>query len=395
MEDNFEKINIYLNKNEYGAIYFNLSKNLEEFRKFIELYIPNNIIFTKEQKYIKNEEEKEFCIKNILQNSNTIYLKQEHFLIFLDNKLIKKEINIFKNQTVKTLLEYFQKEFPKIIEIKCESNLVLKINEFFDEKILINDILIGNSIYIFSLEKKIDFKNSKYGYFLKINGNINFKVINWKKIEIFSSFLLDNNDERFLKESPFEIKRKSSIEEYTKFKSMNKLTKEFLEKFISNNKINDEAIFDYLMILKDSKDPKFGEQLKKYAFILDMNRLRKLDTKFKNTMYDNYFDEKTNLINFLKNVINGFYDYYDEINNIICEINGRHSNQNDIINPFINNFNKDNYINCPIQISDNNLFFHYIRVKFSQFLQNAFLFIDEFNHYCEILYDKIKKMTEE
>ena len=141
---------------------------------------------------------------------------------------------------------------------------------------------------------------------MKINGNINFKVINWKKIEIFSSFLLNNNDERFLKESPFEIKRKSSIEEYTKFKSMNKLTKEFLEKFISNNKINDEAIFDYLMILKDSKDPKFGEQLKKYAFILDMNRLRKLDTKFKNTMYDNYFDEKTNLINFLKNVINGF-----------------------------------------------------------------------------------------
>ena len=254
MEDNLEKINIYLNKNEYGAIYFNLSKNLEEFIKFIELYIPNNITFAKEQKYIKREEEKEFCIKNVLQDSNAIYLKQENFLIFLDNKLIKKEINIFKNQTLKSLLKYYKKEFPKIIEIKCEPNLVLKIDEFFDDKILINDILKGNSIYIFSQEQEIGFEKSKYGYFLKINGNINFNDIKWKNIEIFSSLLLDNKCDRFLKESPYEIRRKNSIEEYTKFKRMNKLSKELLEQFISNNKTNDEAIFDYLMLLKNSKD---------------------------------------------------------------------------------------------------------------------------------------------
>ena len=168
-----------------------------------------------------------------------------------------------------------------------------------------------------------------------------------------------------------------------------------LENFISQNKTNDEAIFDYLMILKDSKDPKYEEQLKKYAFLLDIKRLRELDDRFNNDKYKNYYDEKTNLISFLESVIDGDYDQYNYVDLIISELDFRDSIQKEIETPFNGNFNKDKYINCPISISDNYLFFHYLRVKFFRFLQNAFENTEEFKSYCEILLKKIEEMTVE
>lgn len=88
--------------------------------------------------------------------------------------------------------------------------LVLKLDESFDEKILISDILIGNSIFIFSQETKIGFENNKYVFFMKNNGNINFLGINWQNVEIFSSLFLDGKYERYLS-------NKSSTDEYKKF----------------------------------------------------------------------------------------------------------------------------------------------------------------------------------
>ena len=112
-------------------------------------------------------------------------------------------------------------------------------------------------------------------------------------------------------------------------------------------------------------------------------------------MFVNYFDEKTNLTKYFENVINGYYDQYGDINEIISETDYRNSIQKEISTPFINYFNKEQYINNPIPISDNNLLFHYLRVKFFQFLQNAFQFKVVFQTFCKILLQTIKKMTNE
>ena len=61
---------------------------------------------------------------------------------------------------------------------------------------------------------------------------------------------------------------------------------------------------------------------------------------------------------------------------------------------FNDKFNKEIYINAPISISDNNLFFHYLRVKFFQFLKRAFgIFLEKLIKFCINFYDKIMNMT--
>jgi len=101
---------------------------------------------------------------------------------------------------------------------------------------------------------------------------------------------------------------------------------------------------------------------------------------------------------FLKDVIDGAYNNCEvsDINLIISELDYRDNIQKDIITPFIDSFNKEIYINNPISISDSNLFFHYLRVKFFHFLQNSFNGIEKkFVYFCEILYNKIVSMTSE
>jgi len=396
--EKLEEIDIYVNKDKFCTMNLQLSNSIQELRSILEDYIPNNIKFMKEGRFLKNEEEKNINIKDIISNANSIYLKQEYFQVFLDDKALKREVNLFKKATLKTFMQLYKKELPKIIEIICEPNIIIEVAiDSIDENITINDILIGNCIYIFTQKKIIRSKNifgtNINGNLFKKDGNIIFQEIKWENIEIFESLILNEKYDKFLSDSEFEIRRKTSIEEYKKLKKKDMLTKDVLENFISQNKTNDEAIFDYLMILKNSKDPQYEEQLKKYAFLIDIKRLRKLDDRFNNDKYKDYYDEKTNLISFLESVIDGDYDQYNYVDIVISEIDFRHSIQMEIETPFNGNFNKDKYINCPISISDNYLFFHYLRVKFFRFLQEAFENTDEFKSFCEILLKKIETMT--
>ena len=396
--EKLEEIDIYVNKDKFCTMNLQLSNSIQELRSILEDYIPNNIKFMKEGRFLKNEEEKNINIKDIIYNANSIYLKQEYFQVFLDDKALKREVNLFKKATLKTFMQLYKKELPKIIEIICEPNIIIEVAiGSIDENITINDILIGNCIYIFTQKKIIRSKNifgtNINGNLFKKDGNIIFQEIKWENIEIFESLILNEKYDKFLSDSEFEIRRKTSIEEYKKLKKKDMLTKDVLENFISQNKTNDEAIFDYLMILKNSEDPQYEEQLKKYAFLIDIKRLRKLDDRFNNDKYKDYYDEKTNLISFLESVIDGDYDQYNYVDIVISEIDFRHSIQMEIETPFNGNFNKDKYINCPISISDNYLFFHYLRVKFFRFLQEAFENTDEFKSFCEILLKKIETMT--
>lgn len=396
--EKLEEIDIYVNKDKFCTMNLQLSNSIQELRSILEDYIPNNIKFMKEGRFLKNEEEKNINIKDIISNANSIYLKQEYFQVFLDDKALKREVNLFKKATLKTFMQLYKKELPKIIEIICEPNIIIEVAiDSIDENITINDILIGNCIYIFTQKKIIRSKNifgtNINGNLFKKDGNIIFQEIKWENIEIFESLILNEKYDKFLSDSEFEIRRKTSIEEYKKLKKKDMLTKDVLENFISQNKTNDEAIFDYLMILKNSEDPQYEEQLKKYAFLIDIKRLRKLDDRFNNDKYKDYYDEKTNLISFLESVIDGDYDQYNYVDIVISEIDFRHSIQMEIETPFNGNFNKDKYINCPISISDNYLFFHYLRVKFFRFLQEAFENTDEFKSFCEILLKKIETMT--
>ena len=112
--------------------------------------------------------------------------------------------------------------------------------------------------------------------------------------------------------------------------------------------------------------------MKKYAYLLHIEKLKILDDKFKDKKYINYKDGKSNLVDFLQKVINGDFDDYFDVTLIISHTDYRNNIQNDIISPFIDGFNKNIYINIPILLSDSNLFFHYLRVKFFQYLKNAF-----------------------
>ena len=398
--ETLEEISINVNGKLFSKINFNLSKNLEELRFHLEKNIPNDLRFLKDGKILEKEKEKKIIIANIIDKSHSINLTQDYFEVFFDNKRITKKVNLAKYFSLSTLIQLYKNEFPEVFDIKCEPNFIIRIKQpFDDEDLQINDFLIDNSIYVFSTKRssknKITFKNNKFGYFLKINGNLTFEDIKWQNIEIFYTLLLNDEYDKYLNESKYEIRRKNTIEEYEKSKNTINFNPNKLEKLISDNNTNQNVIFDYLMILKKNKDTKFEENLKKYSFLFDARNLRKIDDRFNNKIFENYYDEKTNLTKFFENVINGYYDQYEDINAIISEIDYRDNIQIEIATPFINCFSKEKYINCPIPISDNNLLFHYLRVKFLQFLQNAFQFKVTFQTFCKILLQTINKMTTE
>ena len=84
--------------------------------------------------------------------------------------------------------------------------------------------------------------------------------------------------------------------------------------------MNTDAVFEYLKILKISQDPSFKEKLKKYSFLLDINQLKLLNNSFKGELYENYFDEKTNLIKFFEKVIEDDFKPSLNLDGILSEI---------------------------------------------------------------------------
>jgi len=59
---------IYVNKMQLGKMNLLPIKNLEELGMELEKFIPNHIYFEKEGKSLKQEEEKLYNIKNILNS---------------------------------------------------------------------------------------------------------------------------------------------------------------------------------------------------------------------------------------------------------------------------------------------------------------------------------------
>ena len=86
-----EKISIYVNKKFAMKIDISLSESIQELRSRLEILIPNDLKFIKEEKIINKEQEKELIIKDIIDKDKSVYLKQDFFDIFLDNKIIKKK----------------------------------------------------------------------------------------------------------------------------------------------------------------------------------------------------------------------------------------------------------------------------------------------------------------
>ena len=398
--EKLDEVIIYVNQEIYGKKNLLLTQNLEELRFELEKEIPNQIYFLKEGKTLEKESEKSLIIQNILNESNSIYLLQEFFHVFVDDKESKIKVNIFKKDSFQKFMQFYIKEFPNYFMIKCDSNLLIEFNNTsIDDSILIEDILIGNSIFVFSFKKKKEISKivcnkDSLGLLVKKNTNIIFGNIQFQKIRILDSLILDGEFVNSVNESNYEKRRRISLEEYEKYKK-GPPNEDKIEKIISYNNTNENAVFDYLLLLKKNNNSKFQEELKKYAYLLSIDKLKQLDNKFNDQKFKEYKDEKSNLINFLKKVINGHYEEYDDVGLIINDIDYRDNIQKDIISPFIGSFNKDININIPISISDNNLFFHYIRVKFFQCLQNSFgNFKKKFVHFCEILSNKIKALTD-
>ena len=304
-----EKISIYVNKKFVMKIDISLSDSIQELRSRLEILIPNDLKFIKEEKIINKEQEKELIIKDIIDKDKSVYLKQDFFDIFLDNKIIKKKVDLFKLETAKTLIHHYKEYFPNKIYIKCEPDIFIEIGNSIDINIQINSLLSGNCIQAYSqlTKKKIknNFEVKKYGYMIKENGNISFVNFNYNKLDIFETLLLDEKYEKNLEQS----KNKTRKEEY---KNLNETKNNIplkvqLENIISQDNTNIDALFEYLMNLKENKDQEFKEKLKKYIFLLDINKIKILDTSFEGELYQNFFDEKTNLIKFLEKVIDEDY----------------------------------------------------------------------------------------
>ena len=353
-----EKISIYVNKKFAMKIDISLSESIQELRSRLEILIPNDLKFIKEEKIINKEQEKELIIKDIIDKDKSVYLKQDFFDIFLDNKIIKKKVDLFKLETAKTLIHHYKEYFPNKIYIKCEPDIFIEIGNSIDINIQISSLLSGNSIQAYSqiTQKSIqnNFEVKKYGYMIKENGNISFVNFNYNKLDIFETLLLDEKYEKYLEQSKYETRKKTTIAEYKKLKQTKDSTslKDQLERLISQDNTNIDALFEYLMILKENKDQKFKEKLKQYSFLLDIDKLKLLDSNFEGKQYQNYSDEKTNLTKFLEKVIERDYCEDTSVDLILSEIDFRDSIQNEILSPFIGDFNKKSYINSPIPISD-------------------------------------------
>ena len=404
MEMSEKEVIIYVNKKKFGIKKLSPEKSLEKLIIDLEKEIPNQLSFVNGQKSIEKEREKSLTIKDILNESNSIYLNQDYFHVYFDNKLSKRKIDIFKTDSFKNVMKFYQTEFSfKNFFVKCEPDLFIEfINSFIDDTILVKDILIDNAIYVFSLNRKKGVsifinKNNSLCSLVKKNNIITFQNIKFEKINILDSLLLDDKFLNGIKEANYEKRKRDSLKEYETYKKGSP-NKDKIKKIISNNNTNENAVFDYLILLKNENNSKLKEELNKFAYLLDINKLKKLDNKFNDKKFNEYKDEKANLMIFLKDVIDGAYNNCEvsDINLIISELDYRDNIQKDIITPFIDSFNKEIYINNPISISDSNLFFHYLRVKFFHFLQNSFNGIEKkFVYFCEILYNKIVSMTSE
>ena len=398
-----KEILLYVNNNLVCKRNLQSDMKIKELRNILEEQIPNQLYFLNkgmEDKLLNEEEEETLCVKDIINESNSIYLRQECFKIYIDNVILKKEEVLFKTTPIRNFLQSNENELPESFFIKSKSNLLIDMSKIFiDYNLMIDDILTGNSIYIFSMKNKKAIKsqickNNSLCCLEKIKGNIIFTNIQFDKIRIFDKFIPDNEFENYVDESNYEKRRRNSLTEYEKYEKIN-LDEGKIKNLISNNNTNEKAIFDYLNILKKNKNPNFQQELKKYAYLLHIEQLKILDDKFKDKKYFNYKDEKSNLLNFLRKVINGDFEDYNSVSLIISHIDYRDSIQNEIVSPFIGGFNKSIYINIPIPFCDTNLLFHYLRVKFFQYLENAFGNIqDDFKEFCQILYSKIKSLDQ-
>lgn len=400
-----DNIVIYVNKKNFGTISCILDETLEKLRTNLESIIPNDIRFIKNNRILSIESEKDIKIKEIMveiEGNNSINLNQDYFSVYLDNKIVKIKTNrdLFVNFSLSSFIGIYKEILPSVFDIICKPNLLIRIEKSsYDREIKIRDIIIDQCINVFSIKTKENyqtkFETNMFGFIQKINNNIFFRNVEYKNLVIFDSLLLDDNNKNLIVETTYEKRRKSTLENFSKNKPFTVSNKDFLKQLISEDNTNPDIILEYLNILKNNKDPEFEKELKKYSFLFDVNILSNLDPKFKQEKFRNYYDEKTNLINFLNSVIKGDYNNYTQVNMIISETDYRNTIQKDIESPFINNFDKEKYINCPIQISDNNLFFHYLRVKFFKFLQDAFPLISMFKKFCQTLLDKINSMTKE
>ena len=383
-----EKISIYVNQKSSTKIDICLSESIQELRFRLEILIPNALKFMKEGTILNEQQEKDLIIKDIIDKDNSVYLIQEYFYIYLDDIMCNKQVDLLKFDTAETLMKNYQEFLPNKFYIKCEPDIFVEIDNSNNETIKISNLLIDNCIRVYSkiTEKRIkcNFDIKKYGYILKEKGNISFMNFNCNNLDIFYTLLFDEKYEKYLAQSKYETKTKN-----------NTILKDQLENVISKDNTNIDALFEYLLNLKENNDPEFKEKLKKYSFLLDINKLKMLDSSFKGDLYKNYSDEKTNLIQFLEKVIEN--DFYEDlgVDFILSQIDFRESIQKEITSPFIGNLNKENYINNPIPISDCNLFFHYLRAKFSQSLHGVFEGKKELQKFCMELLKKINIMTEE
>ena len=386
---------IYVNERRVLLNNYSQSKTLAELREKLEEEIPNNLSFLMNNSIISKENENNMTVKDITIKNNTVFVNQKYFKIYLDNELLPNNVDLLKSDSILKIISLLHRKLSKkLFYIKCEKNFIMCIDSSqIDELLSVNDILVNDSIYLF-LNQKFNLKLDVSGFLIKRNGSISFEKIQPKNIQIFDSLILDESYDKYLKESNYEIRKKTSEKEYEYFTRTTKQDQKIIEKIIEKNNTIPNAIFDYLMLLKINKDKKFEKELKKYGYLLDIQKLKKLDSKFNNEQFNNYYDEKTNLINFLKKVIKSDYNS-TQINLILSGIEYRDTLQAIINSPFISQYNRDNYINIPISISDNDLFFHYLRVKFFHFLGDAFDSVNMFQEYCKILIDKIILMNKE
>ena len=192
-----EKINIYVNKKSSTKIDICLSESIQELKCRLELLIPNDLKFMKEGTILNEQQEKDLIIKDIIDKDNSVYLIQEYFYIFIDDKICNKKVNIFKFDTANTLMKNYQEFLPKNFYIKCEPDIFVEIGKSNNETIKISNLLIDNCIRVYSkiTEKRIkcNFDIKKYGYILKEKGNISFMNFNCNNLDIFDTLFLDEN----------------------------------------------------------------------------------------------------------------------------------------------------------------------------------------------------------
>jgi len=252
---------LYVNNNLVCKRNLQSAMKIEELRTILEDQIPNQLYFLNkgmEDKLLNKEEEETLYVKDIINESNIIYLHQECFKVYIDNVMLKKEEVLFKTAPIQNFLRCYKNELPENFFIKCQPNLLIEITKnYIDYNLIIDDILTDNSIYLFSMKNKKAIasqicKNNSLCCLEKIKGNISFSDIQFDKIRIFDKFISDNEFVNDLDEPNYEKRRRSSLREYEISEKINP-DEQKIKNIITNNNTNEKAIFDYLKILKKIK----------------------------------------------------------------------------------------------------------------------------------------------